>query len=313
MGTVSAVTSTTPTTPTTASLISTPEDLQRRLAELAVSALALGIAAFGLRLIVVLWMPPLAWRLSSGPGMALLLATTVIAAATPLALFAAHVRRHRRLPRTFLVPDLRLYWWYEGRAFVVAPTPWLAIFPVAYLVLAAGAVATERTSDGGLTVTSSAVFNAFLLAQPAAAAVLWFLLRGPQVVLTRSGLVVRGLLSGPDGRLVAWDDLDVSDLPVPRRETRELRIVVKNSREPVVLPLTWLWINPLFLAGTIRQYALHAEHRPAIGNAPELERMHRLLTNNHSVTGEYPRLVPGQRRDTRGRGRSTHARSRSAF
>jgi hypothetical protein len=244
--------------------------------------------------------------------MALLLASTVLSAAAPLALFAAHVRRHRRLPRTFLVPDLRLYWWYEGRAFVVAPTPWLAIFPVAYLVLAAGAVSTERTSDGGLTIGSSALFTAFLLAQPAAAAVLWFLLRGPQLALTRSGLVVRGLRSGPDGRLVAWDDLDVTDLPVPRRQTRELRIKVKGGREPVVLPLTWLWINPLFLAGTIRQYALHSEHRPAIGNAPELERMHRLLTNNHSVTGEYPRVVPRQHRTTHGRKRSTQARSGSA-
>ena len=306
MGTVCAVTPLPPTAPMTASIITTPQDLQRRLTELAVSALALGVAAFGLRLIVVLWIPPLAWRLPSAAGVAALLLATIVAAALPLALFAAHVRRQRRLPRTFLVPDLRLYWWYEGRAFVVAPTPWLAIFPVAYLVLAAGAVGTERTSDDGLTVTSSALFTTFLLAQPAAAAVFWFLLRGPQLALTRSGLVVRGLFSGPEGRRIGWDELDVSDLPVPTRETRELRIPVRNG-EPVVLPLTWLWINPLFLAGTIRQYALHAEHRPAIGNAPELDRMHRLLTNNHSITGEYPRVVPRQHRAI------TSARTRTPF
>jgi hypothetical protein len=299
------VTSPTPHPPPSAAPIATPAELQRRLTELAVSALALAVAAFGLRLIVVLWMPPLAWKMPAGVGMALLLLTTIVAAAAPLALYGIHVRRHRRLPRTFLVPDLRLHWWYEGRAFVVAPTPWLAIFPVAYLVLAAGGVGTERTADGGLTVTGSALFTSFLLAQPAAAVVLWFLLRGPQLALTRYGIVVRGLFSGPEGRVVAWDDLDVSELPVPTRQTRELRIAVRGG-PPVVLPLTWMWVNPLFLAGTIRQYALHAEHRPAIGNAPELERMHRLLTNNHSLTGEYPRVVPRQQR------RST-TRSRSVF
>lgn len=289
------MTSPTPTTPITASIISTPDELRRRAIELAVSAVALGIAAFGLRLIVVLWIPPLAWELPSALGMAVLLLATVAAAATPLALFATHVRRYRRLPRTFLVPDLRLHWWYEGRAFVVAPTPWLATFPMAYLVLAAGAMGTERTPDGGLTVTSSALFTAYLLAQPAGAAVLWFVLRGPQLALAQDGLIIRGLRSGPDGRLVAWDDLNVSALAVPTRRTRELRIPVRNGGAPVVLPLTWLWINPLFLAGTIRQYALHAEHRAAIGNALELERMHRLLTNTHCITGEYPRVVPRQR------------------
>lgn len=295
----------TPTTPSNVAIISTPEQLQRRVTELAVSALALGIAAFGLRLVVVLLMPPLAWRLPSGLGMALLLGATVVAAATPLALFAVHVRRYRRLPRTFLVPDLRMFWWYEGRAFVVAPTPWLATFPVAYLVLAAGGIGTERTADGGLTVSPSALFTAYLLAQPAAAAATWFLLRGPQLALTRNGLVIRGLFSGPDGRVVGWDDLNVSELPVPTRQTRELRIRVRGG-PPVVLPLTWLWVNPLFLAGTIRHYALHPEHRPAVGNAQELERLHRLLTNNHSLTGEYPRVVPRKRR-------TTSIRSRAAF
>lgn len=227
--------------------------------------------------------------------MALLLVTTVLAAATPLALFAVHVRRHRRLPRTFLLPDLRLHWWWEGRAFVVAPTPWLATFPMAYLVLAAGLMATERQPGGTLTVASSALFSAYVLAQPAGAVVLWFLLRGPQLALTRQGLVIRGLFSGPEGRVVPWDGLDVSALPVPTRRTRELRIPVRDGGAPVVLPLTWLWINPLFLAGTIRQYALHAEHRPGVGNGMELERMHRLLTNDHCITGEYPRVVPRQR------------------
>jgi hypothetical protein len=299
------VTSPTSTSPITASVISTPEELQRRFTELSVSAMALGVAAFGLRLIVVLLVPPLAWRLPSGLGMALLLTATVLAAATPLGLFATHVRRYRRLPRTFMVPDLRLYWWYEGRGFVIAPTPWLAIFPVAYLVLAAGAVGTERTADGGLTVSPSALFTTLVLAQPAAAAVLWFLIRGPQLALTRHGLVVRGLRSGPDGRLVPWDDLDVSELPVPTRQTRDLRIPVRTRGGPVVLPLTWLWVNPLFLAGTVRHYALHPEHRAAIGNAQELERLHRLLTNNHSITGEYPRVLPRQQ--------PSRARSRTAF
>jgi hypothetical protein len=287
-------------------VINTPEELQRRVVELAVSALALGVAAFGLRLVVALWVPPLAWRLSASLGMALLLVATVLAAATPLVLFAAHVRRYRRLPRTFLVPDLRLFWWYEGRAFVVAPTPWLAIFPVAYLVLAAGALGTDRTADGGLTVSSNALFGAYLLAQPAAAATLWFLIRGPQLAMTRHGLVVRGLRSGPDGRVVPWDMLDVSNLPVPTRRSRDLKIEIRGGgAPPVVLPLTWLWVNPLFLAGTVRHYALHPEHRAAIGNAQELERLHRLLTNNHSITGEYPRVVPRQR--------PTSARSRTAF
>jgi hypothetical protein len=290
-----------PETLTAAPVICTPHELERRLIELAVSALALCVAAFGLRLLVMLWMPPVMWRLPSLAGMILLLGATVLAGVLPLGLFAVHIRRHRRLPRTFLVPDLRMDWWYEGRAFVVAPTPWLAIFPIAYLVLAAGAVGTERTSGGGLTITSSALISAFMLAQPAAAVVVWFLLRGPQLTLTRAGLLVRGVRGGPAGRLVPWDDLDVYDLPVPSHETRELRIPVRGD-EPVVLPLTWLWINPLFLAGTIRQYALHDEHRPAIGNPHEVERMHRLLTNNHSLTGEYPRLLPKQR-TTQGRGR----------
>jgi hypothetical protein len=300
------VTSAQPTSPTSDRYINTPEDLHRRVIELGISALALGIAAFGLRMVVALWTPPVAWRLPDGAGMALLLAATVLAAATPLMLFAAHVRRYRRLPRTFLVPDLRLFWWYEGRAFVVAPTPWLATFPVAYLVLAAGGVGTERTPDGGLTITSSALFSAYLLAQPAAAVVFWFLLRGPQVALTRQGLVIRGLRSGPEGRLVPWDRLDVSNLPVPTRRSQDLRIPIRGGGgPPVVLPLTWLWVNPLFLAGTVRHYALHPEHRAAIGNAQELERLHRLLTNNHSITGEYPRLIPRQR--------ARPARSRTAF
>lgn len=289
----------------TAAAICTPDELQRRVTELAVSALALGIAAFGLRLIVILLLPPVAWSLPSGLGMALLLVTTVLAAATPLALFATHVRRYRKLPRCFLVPDLRLYWWYEGRAFVVAPTPWVAIFPVAYLVLAAGGIGTERTADGGLTIHSSALFTAFLLVQPACAAVLWFLVRGPQLALTRHGIVVRGVRSCPDGRVISWDDLDLDSVPVPTRQTRELRIPVRRGGPPVVLPLTWLWVNPLFLTGTLRHYATHPEHRPAVGNAQELERLHRLLTNNHSLTGEFPQVTPRRRR-------TTHARSRAA-
>ncbi|HEU5107660.1 MAG TPA: hypothetical protein VFT95_03705, partial [Micromonosporaceae bacterium] len=43
--------------------INTPEELHRRVAELAVSAIALAIAAFGLRLVVALWVPPLAWKM----------------------------------------------------------------------------------------------------------------------------------------------------------------------------------------------------------------------------------------------------------
>jgi hypothetical protein len=300
-----------PTSQSSDRYITTPKELHRRVAELAISAVALGVAAFGLRLVVALWMPPLAWKLPDAAGMALLLAATLLAAAAPIGLFTAHVRRYRRLPRTFLVPDLRLHWWYEGRAFVVAPTPWLAVFPVAYLVLAAGAVGTERTADGGLTVTSSALLSAFLLAQPAAAAVLWFLLRGPQLALTRHGLVVRGLRSGPEGRVVAWDHLDVSNLPVPTRRSRDLKISIRGGgAPPIVLPLTWLWVNPLFLAGTVRHYALHPEHRAAIGNEQELERLHRLLTNNHSITGEYPRLIPRQRAHGQ---RTRPPRSRTAF
>lgn len=276
--------------------------------ELALSAAALGVAAFDLRLVMVLWTAPLAWELPAGIGMVTMLTTTAFAAATPLVLFAVHIHQYRRLPRTFLVPDLRLQWWYEGRAFVVPPTPWLAMFPMAYLVLAAGGVTTEQVYSGELTVSASALLSAYVLLQPVGAVVLWFTLRGPQVALTQRGLLVRSLFSGPDGRLVRWDELDVSRLAVPDRRTRELRIPMRGRGEPVVLPLTWLWINPIFLAGTIRQYAMNAEHRAAIGNASELERIHRLLTNNHSVGGDPARSAG---RHTSGRGRSTSGRGRS--
>ncbi|HYN97313.1 MAG TPA: hypothetical protein VES42_26025 [Pilimelia sp.] len=253
--------------------ITTAAALRRRLLEFRLNALALGVAAFGLRIVVELWLSPFAWRLPAAYGVAFLLVATMIAAAGPLALFAAHVRRHRRLPRTFLLATGT-----GGPAFAVPTSPWLAAAVVAYLVLAAGMVPLDRTATG-LALAADAGGTAVLLVLPLAGLAAWALRRGPRVLLTPAGLLVRPLSPGRPAETVTWDDLAAAHVPVPGRRCREL--VLRTGRPatpPLHVPLTWLWVSPVFLAAAIRHYAQDAAHRAGIGTPAELHRLTRALT-----------------------------------
>jgi hypothetical protein len=262
--------------------ISDPSTLLRTVWELWCSAAALAAVAGLLRLAVVFWVQPVAWRLPAGLGLVTMLLGTLLAAGLPVLAYAAHVRRHRRLPRTFLV---------KRGSFAVPASPWLGAYLIMGVAIAAGAVATEGVANGEVDLAPMGWFPAWTMVQVIVAVAAWFLVRGPQLALTPDGLVVRTWRSGPAGQTIAWDEVEVGLLPRPSR--RAWQVILPLQDEPDIrLSLGLLWVNPVFLFAAIRRYADQPEHRAAIGTAEDLAE----LTNRHDEPASHrSRDVPAPR------------------
>jgi hypothetical protein len=240
--------------------ISDPATLLRTVWELWSGAVALASVAGLLRLVVIFWVQPAAWRMPAGLGLVTMLFGTLLAAGLPVLAYAAHVRRYRRLPRTFLL---------KRGAFAVPASPWLGAYLIMGVAIAAGAMATEGVAGGGVDLAPMGWFPAWLTLQVVFAVVAWYLVRGPQLTLTPDGLVVRGWRSGPGGTTIGWDQVESGLLPRPSR--RAWQAILPLQDEPDVrLNLALLWVSPAFLFTAIRRYAGTSEHRGMIGTAEEL-------------------------------------------
>ncbi|GGJ92092.1 hypothetical protein GCM10010123_22370 [Pilimelia anulata] len=238
------------------------------------AAAALALVTIALRLWVELAVRPYSWTLPGWAGIPLLAVAVVAAAAAPVALYVRLVLSQpppRALP---LSPAARPAWWLPRRGLVALPSPWLAAPALLYLALVAGAVPLRAAPGGRLTVGWESLVSGVWLLQPLVAAVVWYVVRGPQLGITAAGLVVRGPWSGPAGRTVPWSAVDLAAVAGVRRR---LLPVGRDEAGPVVLRLGWLWVDPLFLARALRHYAEHPEHRADLGTELEQTRLRAAL------------------------------------
>ena len=247
--------------------VNSPTQLRRAVHSLRWSAAWLGAAAFVLRLAVIFWWQPVAWHMPSWLGLVTTLAVTLLAVAAPLAAYARLVRRHRPLPRTFLIRS-------GSPAYAVPPSPWFGCYLVMGLAIAAGTVATVRTGDGGVDLADVGWLPAVLVTEAVLMVAIWPALRGPGLELTPEGIILREWRSGPTGRTIPWDAVMAESVPAPSHPAWQVRLPLRpvhHGLRTVRLIVGWLWIDPMFLLGAIQHYAEHPEHRAAIGTPGELE------------------------------------------
>jgi hypothetical protein len=102
----------------------------------------------------------------------------------------------------------------------------------------------------------------------------WALWRGPRVELRPGGLLVRTLRT----HNVRWEALLASGPPAPVEKPRQISLLVR--RQPpeygayvVRILHRWLAVDAGFLAGAIRHYVDHPEHRADIGTPAEFDRL----------------------------------------
>lgn len=248
-----------------------PGPLAARARRLGAAAAVLAVLTVGLRLCVELLLRPAVWELPTALGLPLLALATVAAAAVPTLLLARGIRRHP-LPRTFAVATA------SGSAprssepaFAALPTPWWGVLLLLYLALATGALPVDRTAAGGWSADGTTVLAAAALLLPPLAVALYHRWRGPRVSLTADGLLLRRLRDGRAGLLVPWPKVDLSAVAGAR--ARRLPV----TADGLAVGVSWLWLDPLYLARALRHYADHPEHRAAIGTPLELLRLRAAL------------------------------------
>lgn len=239
-----------------------------RIVQVQAMALLFGLGAFILRVAVEFWIEPLSWRLSFLPGFLLYATSAGAALAGPLIAFTRLCRRPRPRPRELLIGPDRL-----RPSFVAATSPWtVGPFTIMLMFLAGNGLVTDRSPDGTVWVSSwlqtvFAVGAVFAIAG-------WTLWRGPRVELRPGGLLVRTLRT----HNVRWDALLASGPPAPVERPRQISLLVR--RQPpeygayvVRILHRWLAVDAAFLAGAIRHYIDHPEHRADIGTPAELDRL----------------------------------------
>ncbi|HWH00718.1 MAG TPA: hypothetical protein VNV66_15705 [Pilimelia sp.] len=253
--------------------LTVPAQLRRALRGLWWTAALLTAAAYGLRLAVRLWLEPAAVALPERPALSATLAATLLSAGAPLGLYAARVRRHRRPPRTFLLTRVRRPG-VPGRvpALAAAPSPWLGVYPIGLGALVAGFVPLTDAADGSRGVGAPGRWFTLVAAGVALAGAGWAARRRPRLTLTPGGLVLRAALPGRTGTVVPWTALEAVPTAAPTG-ARHLELPLRRTpagaapaTAPLRASLTWLWIDPAFLAQTIDHYAQHAADRTAIGH-----------------------------------------------
>lgn len=244
------------------------DDLALRVGRVQMTALLLGIAAFVLRVVVEFAIEPMSWRLGFVPAFLVYGGSAAIALAIPLLGFFRLCPRPRPTPREFLLHRDRL------RPSFVAPTsPWtVGPFAIMLAFLAGNGLATERASDGDVRISDWAQTTLTVMVIFGAAA--WTLWRGPRVELRPGGLLVRNLRT----RTIRWEALLASGPPAPVEKPRQISLLVR--RQPpdygayiVRILHRWLAVDAGFLAGAIRHYVDHPEHRLEIGTRAELDRL----------------------------------------
>ncbi|NUR71398.1 MAG: hypothetical protein HOU81_11300 [Hamadaea sp.] len=236
---------------------------------LVISALLLGLAGFGLRLLLVFWWQPLMWRLDGmklfvGFALGLAVAIAVPAAAWFVA-FWLHWRKIRpgivemRAGR-FVVPNSPAY---GGSQFVL------------FMVNAGGLVPTERVpghdtmriyADPALLIVSIGTLAVFLLV-----AVTFLFWPKPRIELTPACVEFHYFLSR---RAFKWEELAPGGPQAPSR-FQKLSVLVRGPRGgwmPTTVPAIVL-AERGFIASLIRHYADHPAYRAGIGTAAEHARL----------------------------------------
>ena len=193
------------------------------------------------------------------------LAAYGLAVLVPLLVYLWLTRRLLRVPATFQ---------REDGAFIVPGSPvWPGFLAIALMVQAANTVPYEGVpGTDRIGLPTDPVLQGFIalpaLMVVAALALLW--LPGAGLRLTPTGTTVRHAFRTCELR---WDDL-LPGGPHPGRWTiRLLRRGPDGKPLPCRIPVFRLHINSVFLAGVVRHYAEHPEHRPDIGTQAELDRL----------------------------------------
>ncbi|MBV1848645.1 hypothetical protein [Catellatospora tritici] len=173
------------------------------------------------------------------------------------------IRPYRELPRTFET---------TGTTFIAPAAPGAASTALIFGYLAGSGVDSVLKPDGTASDHPAAwIFGGAVVASLLALAVL-SLWRGPQVVLGRDGLTIRGVRT----RHLPWTALRRGGPGLPQATDVQLLLITATPagtyrRER--LRLVSLYVDGEFLARAIRHYAQHPEHRTAIGTDDELGRL----------------------------------------
>ncbi|MEU8079810.1 hypothetical protein AB0B31_30715 [Catellatospora citrea] len=178
-------------------------------------------------------------------------------------------RRHARPPADFEITPA---------GFVAPSSPEIGYQWILWGFLVGGLPVTERSPDGGrhLAMDPFMLVTTGIMFISCAAAVTWWLLRGPRIVLTPEHLAVRVWRT----RRFAWDSLAPGGPVPPAPRQHQLALLVSRpggGHDQRSLPLRWAYVDGTFLAWVIRHYAEHPEHRTAIGTAAELRRLRAAL------------------------------------
>lgn len=233
-------------------------------------ALVLGLFAFAGRVAYTFWLQPLSWSLNTFTWLQLFVASYVLSAAIPVTIFtlvtplAAAAQLERR-----------------GTALVAPPSPNLVGLAVICLgFFGGGLIVAERVPDADamrvahfdwawpITLVSIGLTRATALAL--------VLIQRPRIEFTADALTIRRLW-----RVIRleWDRLAPGGpLPPKSRSDRHMLLYLADPPLPgryptsVAIAFGWLYVDPKFIADTIRRYAEHPEERAALPGAGKPQR-----------------------------------------
>lgn len=236
-------------------------------------ALVLGLVGFAASVAYEFLLRPVAWRLPAAGRWSLELAPLSLSVALLVGHVLAVRPRGRGWPAALLPAAVR------GRpAFVVpAHSVWSGTAAIVLMLLAAGAVVTERSGDSVRLPRHGWIPS---LVAPAVVIVLAVLvLYGcPRVALLPGGVEVRGIRT----RTARWSALVPGGPPAPPpRAWRLILLLTAGADRPperFAVPLACLAVDPAFLSAAIRHYVRDGPHRDAIGTPGEYERLLATLT-----------------------------------
>jgi hypothetical protein len=238
-------------------------------------ALPLGLLGFVLVLGTKFWLQPYVPRLGVPKAWFVSMGVYVLAIGISFRTFVVIIRRHRRRPARFTVAN---------GTFTAPPSPVYAGSQAIVFMCLSAAIVPVRSE-----IAWSAVLFSVVLFWPIVVALL--VIQHPRLELDPGGLTIREMRS----RRIAWDQLAPGG-PLPPAKRRQGELTLRFTGPSYYglppgdrIPISWMDVDPAFLANAIRHYVEHPEHRAAIGTAEELSRLELLAP---STVDRRLRYVP---------------------
>jgi hypothetical protein len=224
-----------------------PDQLERLMRR--ARAAAVGFGVLGLCL-----------RLATAPSVVkdLSIPAFLVSIAVPFGGYLLLFRRTRPAA-TFLV---------RGDRFVAPASVHRGYYVIMLFFLAGGLWRIERAPDGSIDapIMSGWLVASVLMALLVSGLAAWLLVPGPAVILHPDRLVIRMFRA----ESIPWTSLAPGGPPDPPAKVWDMGLLTTSPPRWVMVNLRWLAVDKTFLAGAIRHYVAHPEHRPAIGTAEEL-------------------------------------------